>query len=273
MNKITGKDLFNFSITIGIKSILLRKKITKEAIKRILCPLDPPRYYELPQIANSLLLKRGSKILDISSPKLLVFYLAEKYPYINFFAIDKFEKELDNWIEITEKPSNLVLLSGDATQLNFPNNYFDEIFSVSVIEHIGNSIDHGDSDMVKEIYRVLKKKGRFLLTTVISTHFNKIYKNRQIYSNNKSRKKTFFSRIYDYQALTKRILKVKPFTIFDEEICNYRFSLLENIFLNTSPFTVPFGFVFLFLYKFMIRTTRSHAIIKKRAEYFGVLVK
>jgi hypothetical protein len=42
-------DLYFYSVFLGLKAIF-RGKITKESIKRVLCPMDPSRYYELPRV-------------------------------------------------------------------------------------------------------------------------------------------------------------------------------------------------------------------------------
>ncbi len=272
MKKASYLNLFLFSAKIGFKAIL-SGKITKEAVKRILCPLDPARYYELPKVLNCLRLKSGSRVLDVSSPKLLVYYLAEKNPSVEFYAIDKFEEELKNWDRIIKRPKNLHLLTEDATHLSFVNSYFEEVFSVSVLEHIHNPKGHGDSNAVREIYRVLKGNGRFLFTTMISNQFNEVFSNREMYSSNKTRKRTFFYRTYDYHTLTTRILKVAPFRIVREEVCNYRFILLESIFNRLIPFSAVFGFLFLLLAPLMINTSKSTNCINKRAEYFAILAK
>ena len=234
-------DLYFYSVFLGLKAVF-RGIITKESIKRILCPMDPARYYELPRVANALNLKKG-KILDVSSPKLLVYYLAWKYPHIEFFAIDKFEDELLNWDRITEKPKNLKLLAEDATKLSFPTNFFDEIFSISVIEHVNLRKKKGDSEMMKEIYRVLKKGGRLVFTTIISNGYKIVYCDRNMYFKDRIERKSFFYRIYNYKTLLRRVLEVKPFELVEQEVCNYRFPLYEAVFNKLIPYSAIFGFL------------------------------
>jgi ubiquinone/menaquinone biosynthesis C-methylase UbiE len=102
-------------------------------------------------------LGRKGAVLDLSSPKLLVYFLAQRYPQIDFYSIDKSEEELLSWQEITPKLNNLFLSKDDATKISFPDGYFDEVYSVSVIEHINLKKVNGDSKAMEEIYRVLKK--------------------------------------------------------------------------------------------------------------------
>lgn len=264
-------DLYFFSIRLGIKAVL-KGRITKESIKRVLCPMDPARYYELPRVANALNFKVG-KVLDVSSPKLLAYYLAQKYPHIEFFAIDKFEDELLNWDRITEKPKNLRLLTEDVTKLNFPTNFFDEIFSISVIEHVNLSKKRGDSEMMKEVHRVLKKGGRFVFTTIISNDYKIVYRDKNMYSKDRIGRKSFFCRIYNYKTLLQRVLKVGPFELVEQEVCNDRFPLYETVFNKLIPYSAVFGFLHLLFAPLMIDVTTSVLNIKNRAEYFAILVK
>jgi SAM-dependent methyltransferase len=50
------------------------------------------------------------------------------------------------------------LVTGDMRQINFPDNYFDFLFSIGTIEHIPDS-----HLVIKEVYRVLKPGGRCLI--------------------------------------------------------------------------------------------------------------
>ena len=79
-------------------------------------------------------------------------------------------------IDIVRKDVNeIISIMGDIRKTNLPNNFFDLVFCISTIEHIGwdNSIydkkycennDLGDLKAVKEIHRITKKRGRIVLT-------------------------------------------------------------------------------------------------------------
>ena len=266
-------DLFFFSVKIGIRAIL-RGVITKESIKRVLCPLDVSRYYELPKVASSLKIKKGFKILDISSPKLISYFLANKYPEAEIFAIDNFRQEIISWKKVIDSPRNLKVLVEDATKLSFPNNYFDEVFSVSVIEHLGNERDYSDGQMVKEVYRVLKKGGRFIFTTIISKEGKILFAKKKLYSSRKTlSKKVFFCRVYTPSLVEKRILRVMQFNKIEEEIYNYKFSTYEYIFNKLVPFSTVLGWLNLILAPQMLFPTKNKDLVGERAEYFAVLEK
>jgi len=274
MNKTTYFDLFRYSLEIGFESIS-RGIITLESIKRIVCPMDVSRYYELPVIANNLRLKKGSKILDISSPKLLTYYLANKFKKVNLYGIDKYMSELDSWKAIITSPKNLKIEYGDATKLQYPSNSFDEVFSISVIEHLGNKVIRDDVKMMKEVYRVLKKGGRFYLTTIISNKKSIVYKNKRYYDKNINiGRKSFFCRIYDYQDIRKNILGSTKFRLIKEELCGYRYPSYEKLFNSTSPLSAIFmGWLNLVVLPVSIYVQPILIHIPKRAEYFCVLEK
>lgn len=74
------------------------------------------------------------------------------------------------WARVENNPERF--FGGDATQLPFPENYFDVTYSLGVIEHIGTSLGHCTLDdnywearqrYADEILRVTKPGGRILI--------------------------------------------------------------------------------------------------------------
>ena len=66
-----------------------------------------------------------------------------------------------NWSKsyfLENKIKNLDLIQGDAENLDFPDNEFDFVFSISVLEHVKNP-----KKALQEMYRVLKPGGKLLL--------------------------------------------------------------------------------------------------------------
>lgn len=65
-------------------------------------------------------------------------------------------------------------IQGDALKLEFEN-YFDAITCISVIEHVGLSMDYSgksprkDGELMQKIKKMLKKKGILILTTPVGT--------------------------------------------------------------------------------------------------------
>lgn len=83
--------------------------------------------------------------------------------FAGVFFDSKVEMGLDiSWKElISAKKANRYknLTWADARELPFKKNYFNTVLSVSVLEHIS-----GIEEVVKEVYRVLKPGGKFVIT-------------------------------------------------------------------------------------------------------------
>ena len=87
-------------------------------------------------------------------------------------------------LDISErKIEGLISHVGDIRKTNFENNYFDLIFCISTIEHIGrdNSVykanftedlDKGDLNALKEIFRITKIDGKIVITVPFGKFFN-----------------------------------------------------------------------------------------------------
>jgi len=103
----------------------------------------------------------------------------------------------------------------DALNLDYPDQYFDRVFSISVIEHI--SYD-GDSEVMKEIWRVLKPEGIFVLTVPVKKIYEIEYRDKDEYNLNPEKKssKYFFQRLYDKQKIEERLL----FSLSNYEVIN-----------------------------------------------------
>ena len=77
----------------------------------------------------------------------------------SFLTIDKFASQAGT--ELSEKLDNVEFKQMNVPPLTgLPDNHFDFVVSFQVIEHIKK-----DGDYVKEIHRVLKKGGKFIVTT------------------------------------------------------------------------------------------------------------
>lgn len=76
-----------------------------------------------------------------------------------FLTIDKFASQVGT--ELSEKIDNVEFRQMNVPPLTgLPDNHFDFVVSFQVIEHIKK-----DTEYVKEIHRVLKKGGKFIVTT------------------------------------------------------------------------------------------------------------
>ena len=215
---LPGNNFFQFGKSIGLQ--LLKKLILSP--KLLLNPVSIVRYFEydfaLRNFLSSSLTR--NQILDISSPYLFGFYLASsfggEYNYINPDKTDlSLVKKYSSKLKFTMKYS---ADSADATKLSFPANSFSQIISISVIEHINGN---GDSEAIREMWRVLKPNGLLILTFPVAKVFEEEFSDKDTYGLNvqQVKEKFFFQRVYDENSIKERLLdKIKDFTILSKEI-------------------------------------------------------
>lgn len=215
--KATAFSFMIFSLLMGYKYVLrcLMYPFLKEGIKRLLTPINISRCFELPNAFNELCCSDGQNyyILDLSSPKLLAFYIAKK-TNSRVVATDIAEREVVSWRTLWDIIDNnrtfissekLHLQVLDGRQTAFKDETFDRIVSVSVLEHIDAD---GDTVTVKELSRILKKNGILVLTLPYSHEYYEEYKDYDIYGlYNPSSKKYFWSRYYNDHALLSRLIE------------------------------------------------------------------
>ena len=126
------------------------------------------RCIEYPFAASKF--KKEVRILDVGTAKADRYWIRwlESLGNREVYGID-FEKP--------PKPSsNIIYVQADVRRLPFDDNFFDKIFAVSVIEHIGLSDpqvykgkvpeiqEAGDLEAVRELTRVLKPGGELVMT-------------------------------------------------------------------------------------------------------------
>jgi len=83
---------------------------------------------------------------------------------------------------------NFEFIRKDFLEVDFPDDYFDCVLSVSTIEHIGldcyggKVIEGGDKKTVEKIYRILKKGGKFIITVPFGKA--KLMEGQRVYDEN-----------------------------------------------------------------------------------------
>lgn len=167
-------------------------------------PMNYCRIIELPLTLELLELNnKNLSILDISSPKLLALYLA-----INQYDImaSDLEEYFVNDFRVFSDTFGMVLKTKcfDATQIPYENEIFDRVFSISVFEHIP---DYGDVEAVKEVARVLKLGGVFVMTLpAYKTYYEEWLKGESFYWRGKQREdgSVFFQRRYTEDTIRER---------------------------------------------------------------------
>ena len=239
--------LYFFGVGLGIFSILKLRKINKRILEMIYLPMNYWRSIETPLILDSLNPKEGETILDIGSPKLLSFYLSKKFNVkviasdVNDYFID-YCNDFSKVLDFNGSYETKIL---DATRLNIKSNSIDKVYALSVFEHIPKE---GDITAMKEVRRVLKKGGIFLLTIPYGNKFQNEFRNKKrfYYSNNSNLGKNdnvFYQRRYDEVNIYKRIINPSGMKLIKIKYVGEKSKLLSKFSLNL------FSFLNLFLSK------------------------
>jgi SAM-dependent methyltransferase len=153
---------------------------------------------------------RRPRILDVSSPKCFGLYLAYHFDVeVHLTDIDypSVREAEVLWDAIKGRAKgNAVFSVQDARYLQYQNEEFDIVYSMSVIEHVGGSA--GDTEAMKEMARVLNVGGLLLVTVPIGQNYVEQeilgFEGAARYSGD--RRLYFFQRIYSPQTANERLL-------------------------------------------------------------------
>lgn len=174
--------------------------------------LSYERCAELPFIINRLrsLFNQKLNYLDIGSggesplPTFLLKYtnwhitIVDKYKWVqkqNIFA----KKILGN-----NYKERFKVIEDDFIKNELPEEHFDIITNISVIEHFEKDLD---IIAMQKSGKLLKPKGIYLLTTPVNEGYPKeFYINETVYGDKAINKKVFYQRHYDLKNIEKRII-------------------------------------------------------------------
>jgi O-antigen chain-terminating methyltransferase len=134
---------------------------------------DTERYVEIPWALSEY--SDEQTVLDIgyanAEERYITSLLSLKIPCLH--GLDLSEKKIEGFI------SHI----GDIRQTNFEDNFFDLIFCISTIEHVGRDnskyiqdyfedVENGDLEALKEIYRITKNNGKCIITVPFGRFVN-----------------------------------------------------------------------------------------------------
>jgi ubiquinone/menaquinone biosynthesis C-methylase UbiE len=219
LSELTARALVRYSVGLGARAIRRpSKRATNAAAWRIWMPLDVDRVWELPW-AGRAVTKPGSRVLDVSSPKLLACWLADREG-ANVVGTDLWEAEIEEWRRLVsaadptgQRFSRLTLEVADARNLPYEDASFDSAYSVSVIEHVE---DEGDSVVMAELERVVKQGGLVALTFPFRQEFAIEYVNHDLYGQRYEGEPIFFYRHYDDATVQSRLLDGRSFEVVEK---------------------------------------------------------
>lgn len=211
---------YGIGLKIGIINLLKNGNAlgTRKTLGKIFQPINSytrfPEYHFFEQAFRSYLdenPKTSLTVLDIGSPKLFGLGLAYKNS-LDIRLTDMTRMNLDEYATMWRAISNDAYGTAhfeqqDARSLSYPDEQFDLVYSMSVIEHING--DKQDSRAVWEMWRVLKPGGLLILSVPFGRRYAEQYTTGFAYTDKAivDDKRYFFQRIYDETTLRAHVLE------------------------------------------------------------------
>jgi SAM-dependent methyltransferase len=201
-------DYYLTSVLTGLQS--LTGQFPREAAARVVNPLSYPRFLEYQLALGQHGPSSTGRILDIGSPKLPLLVLARR-AQAEIYATDIRDYFIAPTAHFLERIGlghrlgrDLHLEVQDARKLRYADNFFDQVFSISVIEHIPND---GDVQAMREIARVLRPGGIATLTVPFAADgLREEYVHGPVYERSAHGGPTFYQRHYDAAAVRERLV-------------------------------------------------------------------
>lgn len=230
--------LYRTSVGLGAR-YLLRHGYLREAVIRVMVPLDPSRYLELPETMRELAARPGERVLDLASPKLLAVALARSGAEV--VSVDQLESEIESWRKLTAGEPRLRLEVGDGRGLTFGDASFDGAYSVSVLEHIP---EPGDEDALRELARVTKPGRLVVVTLPYAAEYREDWRDAPVYADQgEAGAGHFFQRWYD-DARVERLAAAVPALELVSSCVSRLQPNLNEAYTRTFPLLVPLGPLF-----------------------------
>jgi ubiquinone/menaquinone biosynthesis C-methylase UbiE len=207
----------------------------KIARARSVCPVDYMRYAEFDAILRDLEIRPRMRILDVSSPQWLSLYLANKYPNVEFTYINIIDSEIEPFKVIAKALGvrNLEYRKEDVRNMQLPDNTYDRVISISVIEHVYPE-NEGDLNALNEINRVVKHGGELLLTVPCKSKSNIVYKNGPVHERKEETKRNFYAREYD-EEMFNTLVEMSMFSMAGSRLISERTGILPLDYYTWGP--------------------------------------
>jgi SAM-dependent methyltransferase len=222
------------SVKLGLRH-LVRGGYRREAVVRVVVPLDPSRYLELPWALETLGAKPRDRVLDLASPKLLAVQLAKRG--VRVTSVDELESEVATWRALAPD-SGVEFLVGDGRALPFEDASFDHAYSISVLEHIEGD---GAEAALGELARVVKPGGRVLATLPFASTYREDWRDAPVYATHEPVDgRYFFQRWYDDAHVDGLVAAAPALEVVSREVVRMQPNWNEA-YVRTFPWLVPLG--------------------------------
>ncbi len=178
----------------------------------LMSPVSNTRYFEFDFAERGLgEAPKEARLLDVSSPFLFSFRLAERRPDLRIRMVNPDERDLAltrAMLAVNPRPGMETATDGIAELAALPEGSFDAVWSISVLEHIGEEFG-GDREACRVLWRVLKPGGRMILTLPTDQTCWEEFRPKDPYGlkeEGEDERGVFFQRFYDVAAIRERII-------------------------------------------------------------------
>jgi SAM-dependent methyltransferase len=222
--------LYLTSVGLGAR-YLARRGYLREAVIRLVVPLDPSRYLELPETKRQLAARPGDHVLDLASPKLLAVQLGREG--VRVTSADLFEDEVERWRRLAAGEPNVRFEQADGRALPYADASFDHAYSISVLEHIPAP---GDGEALNELARVVRPGGRVVITLPYAQRARDEHRGKALYG----AEGTFFQRWYDDAAVGRLADTAPALRLESRKIARLQPNL-NTAYNRLFPWLLPLG--------------------------------
>ncbi len=156
------RELLSYDVLCPASCVFQRKEEDRSLyLMNSPSPLHWSRQFEWPWCLHHANLKPEDNVLDVGgSWSILKYALAKRCKQVISLEID--QSAIDKTVESIRRigMKNIFQKQGDVRDIPYPDNSFDCVFCISVLEHV----EDGHTKAIREMLRVLKPGGSLLLT-------------------------------------------------------------------------------------------------------------
>jgi len=240
LNGSHALGIWTAGVLVGLRTLREEPLL---GLKRLALPVSYWRSVEFAYVWRQLALAAGARVLDLGSPKDLAAMLAKHRRY-ELVATDI----LPEAIALSERYARAQHIAGhgpgcvysevqDGRALTYPDASFDAAYSVSVLEHIP---DHGDSEAIRELIRVVRPGGLVVVTVPFDRHYRETFVDGPVYERRPvDSERLFFERHYDRATLASRLMDAPGTDVVDLQFWGEGAIRTERLLDRLGPLRIP----------------------------------